>query len=810
MMSSPPNPITPRTGPASVTASPLTARRFTRRRRVVVVRTLLGVLVPVVLVVSVVSVVPMLLSGAAVAAQAQPDCSRTVADTSGVVDIDVVVAATTLVDPAATIVVRSYDRVEGGDLVGTVDELVSRCYAGDGDIQPDVIVLAVSVGDRQSDVVIGGRWRPAIPDPDDLRIDVMGRFFSEDDFTGGLEAGVREVAVAVADRLTTEAEAAASASDEQEDQSDGDGDEDEDTADTGSAADTTGDGGDDGQSPWAVGGALAAAAAGGGAFLVISRQRRLSGARDELQRAMADPIARQGTLRARDARLVTQADGWAHTTAGRTTEALAAAVADLDETRSGTDRTRLVLSRIIPDGPAKADLGEVQRANAALVELSQALDQHDDALGRLEELGAHFDHLRVAVPAKAQLLDEELDESEELADQRASEGWAVESQRSELRLIAAGLDQMVMDGLAHDLLSLSERVEALEADLFRTNHYLQSLPSRLGSLRQWTDGLDQAAELEQRRIDQQRRDFVSLSTTHASESWRWAADLPEQALDHIARSDAIQERVITELVSRQEFDQAGRELDAAGLELIAADRLLDRVDDLIVDLETAKEAAPQLVAESREVLRSFAEFIDGHRGDLDTATLTAPSDVSDAIAGVEQELRQPKPNYLRAAESANGINRQLDELLRSAKEQHLRMESLRRELGRETERAKRAISRARRSIGWELFPSRDGRALDELERSLGRLPDDVEVAIDRAGDVADDALRIQERVIARRRRQSTWVSTGGGGWSSGGGGWSSGGSSGRSRSGGGRSFSRSMSRSGGGRSFGSGRSSGRF
>lgn len=175
-----------------------------------------------------------------------------------------------------------------------------------------------------------------------------------------------------------------------------------------------------------------------------------------------------------------------------------------------------------------------------------------------------------------------------------------------------------------------------------------------------------------------------------------------------------------------------------------------------------------------------------------------------------------KPNYLRVAETADRINRQLDEVLLGAKEQHLRMESLRRELEREIARARRALSRARRSLGWELFSSRDGRALDGLEDGLTRLPQDVEVAIDSAAEIADDALRIQERIIGRRRRSGTWISTGGGSWTSGGGGWSSGGNGGssggsrRTRSGGGRSFSRSSSRSGGGRSFGSGRSSGSF
>ncbi len=746
--------------------------------------------------------------GGGVPAAAQPavDCSQSVTDSSGVIDVGAVVAAVARIDPEVTVVVRVYARVPDADLVATVDELVIECFANEQDgVRPDVIVLAVSVEDRQSDVVIGRRWQVAIPEPVALRVDVMGRFFSDDDFTGGLVAGLEEIAVSVDQQLAAEA---ATPEDEAAEAGAETGSGNEAGAD--SSAGAAGD--DDGQSPWAIAGGIGAVALGGGAFFVLNRQRRLSAARSELERAIASPLARQGTLRERDNRLVAQADIWSRTSAGRTKDALTTAVGRLEKTRNETDRARVVINRATPDGAQNANLAEIQRASAYVLDLSRALDGHDEALDQLEAFGAHLDHLRVAVPAKAQLLDEELEESDDLADQRDSEGWAVEGPRKELDAVADSIDALPLDDLELDLLQLSDEVEALEAQLFKTNHYLQSLPSRLGSLKQWIEGLDNAAALEQRRIDELRREFSGLAAHHASDSWRWAADLPEQAIEHLNRSDAIQERVITELVSNQQFDEAGRELDRAGMEMIAADRLLDQVDDLIVDLDRAMEEAPQIVAESRDVLRSLAEFVEGNQADLDANILAAPSDLASAILGVEQELRQVKPNYLRVAETADRINRQLDEVLLAAKEQHLRMESLRRELQRERVRASRALDRARRSLGWEIFPSRDGQALDDLARDLGRLPDDLELAIESAADVADDALRIQERIIARRRRSAAWVSTGGGGWTSGGGGWTSGGGSSgsTSRAGGGRSFSRSSSRAGGGRSFGSGRSSGSF
>ncbi len=218
------------------------------------------------------------------------------------------------------------------------------------------------------------------------------------------------------------------------------------------------------------------------------------------------------------------------------------------------------------------------------------------------------------------------------------------------------------------------------------------------------------------------------------------------------------------------------------------------------------------------VLADLNAYVSAHQTDLDPALVPRPAVVARAVDGLEQELRQVKPNYLRVAETGDRLNRQIDELLIEAEEQHTKAEAQRRELSRERSRAQRSLARARRALGWELFKSSDGRALDNLEESLDDLPADLEAAIEAAADVADDALRIHERIIARRRRHSVWVATGGGGWTSGGGGWSAG-RTGSGRSGGRRSARPSMSGGGrsfgggsssGGRSFGSGRSSGSY
>jgi len=759
-----------------------------------------------------------------VSAREPLDCDRPVVDTSGLVDVAAVERAVDQVDPEAVVVVRTFDRVPVADLVAAVDEVVLACF-GDPDlgVRAEVIVLGLSIADRLSDVLVGARWGVAVPDPDRIRSEVMAAYFTEGDYTGGLLAAIEEIDAGVDRQLAAEPEPASAVDDG------GDGAGGQSPADAGRA-----DGGDQptigsevddgradvptgqGRSPLAVGLAVLGVGACGGAIALVHRRRRLGVARDDLRRAMTQALSRLGVVRERDARLAAQSGVWTRTGTGRTLVALSTLIRQTESGRSETDRAAGMLHQVLPEGVDGADRDQLERGRALVVDLTRALDGHDAVLDRLAAFGAHLDHLRVALPAKADLLGQEVAEARQLADLRASEGWFVDGARTDLDRVAATVSGLDLAPLELDLLTLSEEIERAEGLLFATDHHLQSLPSQVDGLKQWSAELSAAAELELRRIEDLRRQLAAVAGTHAADSWRWATDHPEHAVDALERAGEIQHAVMTSLLPQQRFDDAGGELDRAGLELISADQLLDQVDDLLVDLERARTEAADIAAQSRLVLGSLADYLARHAADLEPDLLDRPAELGRAVDGLDVELQRRKPNYLRVAETGERLNRRIDELLAEAAEQHIAAEALRRELQRETARARRALSRARRALGWELFRSGDGAALDELEAILDRLPDDVAAAVEAAGDVADGALRIQERIIARRRRSGMWVTAGrsGGIWSGGGGGFggSSGSSGGRSFGGGssgGRSFGGGI-RSSGSRSFGGGRSSGGF
>ncbi len=737
------------------------------------------------------------------------DCGAAVVDTSGELDLDEVGDAVAAAGEA-TVVVRGYRSVPSGDLAAEIDALIVTCFAEASAV--DLVVLSFSVDDRLADVFV------AAPLTDRSRADALRATMSERFPVGDFTAGV----VAAIDRLAAEQSGLAGAP------TDEDGAAGTDAGTDGGDGD--GDGGGLGAAPSAAligGGAVAAGVAASGLYL--SRRRRLDEERRAFAAEVADPKLRVGALREQGLRVEAQADRWARTVEGRTAVVLAEHRARLATASKATDRHAALLARATPDGIERASRAELEQAGPRLAELVSALDHHEAALSELLGFGSHLDRLRVALPAKRALLTDELRAADELGAQRRSEGWKVDGPVADLAAIRSTLASVDLDDLILDLVALSDRIEAAEAELFAAEHELDSLPDKPAALQRWRQlQLDQA-EAEDARSREVERRLLEVEPHHAPESWAWAAEHPGRARDHLVATASIGATAL-DAVAAQDFDGAGRTLERAGLELIAADELLDQLDNLIVDLEQARIEAAGIVAESRQVLHQFAAFIRRHGRDVTAEIRQRPDQLDRAIDGMEAELASLRPNYLRVAETAERLNRELDDVLAAAVAQHERMEALRRQAAREAARAARNLERARQALGWELLPSTDARTITELENALDRLPDDPEERIAAARRIADRALALQEEIIFRRRARGyggrrgrgPWGGPGGGIWIGGGwggpsgGGWG-GGSSGGGSSGGSGGFSLPGGGSGGfslpgggsgGRSFGGGRSSG--
>ncbi|MGI9614070.1 MAG: hypothetical protein ACR2QO_14265 [Acidimicrobiales bacterium] len=719
------------------------------------------------------------------------DCSASVVDESGLLDESLVADEAAAVD-GANVLVRAFTLVPDGDLPAVIDELIARCIESEGpDWDDDIAVISFSVQDQASDVFYGVLVSPQ-SDPDAVR-ESMGDGFRSADFTGGVITAIDNLA----DDLGADATVAVDADTGADARSDsGGGTTDDDPSTTRNAEVVL---------PFL--GVVAGVGVIGAGGLFVRRRRSLGDARRAFETELLTPRMRVGAAREQGVRAEAAADLLARVSAGKTLTVLHEKRKQVRDGGKATEGAASLLGGATPEGIEKASASQISEARRRLGDLTAALDANELALTELLAFGAHIDRLRVSLPAKRDLLLRELAAAEALCDERRSDGWKVDGAVSQLTGVRSMIQPLEFYDLALDHLSLSERIEAAEAKLFAAEHDLQSIPDRPGSLATWRNAQTEAVAAEEARVNAVETAIRTLRHEHGPESWTWATSHPERVRQLLADALAVGAGALP-LAEEQRFDEAGRVLGEAGMKLVGADALLDEVDDLIVDLEQAKIEAPGILAESRQVLGQFATFVRNHGRDLDQNIASQPELLDRTLDGLAAELVTDRPNYLRVAETAEHINRQLDGLMIDAKVQHRNMEALRRRAAREVARAQRNLRRARESLGWELFQSDDARSIERLTMALGRLPSSLHARIDTASRIADDALLVQERIIARRRRNGDWVVVGGAnrsGRSLGGSSWGSIGSSG-----GGGGGSRSFGGGGGGgsRSFGGGRSSG--
>ena len=721
------------------------------------------------------------------------DCSAIVVDESGLLDESRVADEAATVD-GANVLVRAFTGVPGGDLPAVIDELIARCIESEGpDWDDDIAVISFSVQDRASDVFYGMSISPQ-SDPDAVR-ESMSNQFAAADFTGGVITAIDNLAEDLGADVASPIDADAG--------TDGESDGSTGAADTGDSATRNA------AAVLPFLGVVAGVGVIGAGGLLVRRRRSLGDARRALATDLLTPRMRVGAAREQGVRAEADADLWARVSAGKTLTVLHEKRKQVRDGGKATEGAASLLGTATPDGIEKASAGQIADARRRLGDLTVALDANELALTELLAFGAHIDRLRVSLPAKRDLLLRELAAAEALSNERRSGGWKVDGPESQLAGVRSMIQPLEFYDLALDHLSLAERIEAAEAKLFAAGHDLQSIPDRPGSILTWRDAQTEAVAAEETRTNAVEKAMQALQYEHGPESWAWAASHPERVRQLLADALAVGAGAAP-LAEEQRFDEAGRVLGEAGMKLVEADELLDEVDDLIVDLEQAKIEAPGILAESRQVLGQFATFVRNHGRDLDHSIASQPELLDRTLEGLAAELLTDRPNYLRVAETAEHINRQLDGLMIEAKGQYRKMEALRRLAVREVARAQRNLRRARESLGWELFQSDDARSVERLSMALGRLPNALDARIEAASRIADDALLVQERIIARRRRNGNWVVVGGANRSAGSGGGSSWGSIGSGSGGGGSGGFRSFGGGGGGgsRSFGGGRSSG--
>jgi chromosome segregation ATPase len=530
---------------------------------------------------------------------------------------------------------------------------------------------------------------------------------------------------------------------------------------------------------------LGVAAAGS---LTVARRRRLNQRRREVDELAADPLGRAGDLRERGRQLEQQCASTEHVLTGAALTRLNDLRAVARDAGSAVEASVQLLRRAAPDGIDHADHDQLDAAEARVNELIKAVSTHDQALSTLDRAARRLEELRGTLPAKVELLREELADSRTLAAQRAAEGWRTEDLVARLDRIETDLAAVDLTPLRLDLDTLSQRVEQDEADLFTARHSLQTLAERKAGLESWAEQLGQTIQMQRQRARAATAELERLETIHDRASFASLIDNPSVAFDELDGAEAVRAAALAGPLASQEWDLAGRQLEEAGLHLFRADAELDEIDKTSIELADARARAGRTLEEAQRALDEVTAFVDAHDEDLGPRFDTEPAALRSALSGLGAELRRSRPNYLRVLQTSEQAIAGLHHLMEEAQDEQSRVAALRRQAAQEKDWAVAAVARARQALGWQLFASNDAHELDELEEALGALPQDLEARIEAARVITERAQHIEMRIISRRRRGGVWIvggPFGGGGWGGGGGGWGGGGSSGGGGFGGG-------------------------
>ncbi len=515
--------------------------------------------------------------------------------------------------------------------------------------------------------------------------------------------------------------------------------------------------------------------------MAVRRRRQLTDARNALEALSQEPLVEVGVVRERMAQLDARSEVWDRTVLGETRTRLgdlrAAAVKALAE----VDGARANVTRATEGGIGSLSRDGVRSATVRVEDLGRSIDEAQSQMDRLQQFGDRVERLRVTMPVKNARIRNDIAESLEFAERRRAEGWIVTEPTEQLMNTEQRLAALDLDDLAIDALAAEAMIEEGEAVLFAARHDLQTLPDRKAGLLEWATELRSSLETESERARITRQQLEALEHHHAAVAIARAGS-PNDVDHRLSRSQ--QERVIGEQqIQSQAWDAAAANLESAGLWLIRADDLLDNMDTLIVSMETARQEAPALLVEIATEISELDTFIRSNDRDLPESFDVRPEEAAVVHNGLVAELKRSRPNHLRVAESGSALARRIDAVFLAAKQERDRVVALRREVVRERDRARRELQRASKTIGWQLFENDDQRSLDRLERSLSDNGASLESQLATAVDVRTRAARIRAEIVAKRQRNSGWVSVGGssgggfsgGGFSGGGGGFSGGG-----------------------------------
>lgn len=413
------------------------------------------------------------------------------------------------------------------------------------------------------------------------------------------------------------------------------------------------------------------------------------------------------------------------------------------------------------------------------------------------EVAAELDEARrraKIAPAAVQEAKDELRSNEDRIKAVEAAGYRVDRETVETPLTAARDAAAQAETLLGEkrFRACLDQVKLAKESSAKAAETAEDLPK----LRQRTDeGITTArqrlAETDQ-RLDQAHLIFTAMAAEFNPISWEAVAGSGTEAEERLTTAtERLNEATEGNTLAAQKFEEAASQLTEAGELVDIAKQRAESIFEMSERLNAAKrEAAPEVAAaqadidQARDYIARFDPDIDDSlEDDLDRDQLE--------LNQTREMLNADKPDYVTALRAARAANQTADNILKTATEQHERMERLRQRLEAALREAQRSIETAdsyicrnpcdsgtgpRSLLGEAENLLRSARSENQLERAL-ELAEQADHQADAAYAKAKHNVSEAEDERERRRRATAAAaaasirrSSGGFGGSSSGGG----------------------------------------
>ncbi len=551
-----------------------------------------------------------------------------------------------------------------------VDERVQQCpswQAPGGGMKGNLVVLAVSVQERQTGLYYGESWSAAL-DSEYSRI-LSGQInprFQSGDFAGGLAAGLEEVGRLIDLYQHPRPTSAPTAQP------------------TAAAAPPAGAGSGGAIVGVALGG-LAVAGGGVAAAILLGRRAARNRARQSAREAKLKVASRllefDEQLPYLEADIDTLAREFPPAEAQRLRQQLAEAQRTVK--RANADYQNLELAGNDPD---RAGLSpeEYQGYEASYRELQQTLDEADQATGVVRQRMQALREMAAGLPAALEQAQAAIAQ----AQAQAAERSAGAANRPAERLL-----QRAAEKLAAARATAAEKdpegALALAAEVAPLTEQAATAAGRPAELAR------RIAEVEA-LIDTGAAAFEQLAQHYAESSWQTVRGNGTEAENRVDwASEALEEACAGLAASEEEkWREAEQRLQQADAWLDEAVGLIGSIQAQQQSLEKARQEAPQEIQAAQADVDRAAQYISQYDPDIREQMETDLEKARQELAQAAGELSRERPDYLQAVALARQANEAADRILAAARDEHETIERLRRKLSAARRSAESAVSRA--------------------------------------------------------------------------------------------------------------------